>query len=124
MDVASIRNLGKEIYALDRVGLLPASRHFVLNRADARVGIDVADVRAALRMEVDASVPSSRNVPLSMNQGRPLVIDDPSSAAARELVKLAHRLVPEPGRTEPSGGDADGNHLRPESATRFRRKGR
>jgi pilus assembly protein CpaE len=124
MDVASIRNLGKEVYALDRVGLLPASRHFVLNRADARVGIDVADVRAALQMEVDASVPSSRTVPLSMNQGRPLVIDDPSSAAARELVKLAHRFVPEAGRTEASGGDANGNQPRQESASRFRRKGR
>jgi pilus assembly protein CpaE len=125
MDVASIRNLGKEIHALDRVGLLPANRHFVLNRADARVGIDVADVRAALGMDIDAAVPSSRNVPLSMNQGRPVVIDEPASAAAKELVKLAHRFVPDsaPGLA----GDADlpgGRHIRPESPTWLRRKGR
>ena len=124
MDVASIRNLGKEIYALDRVGLLPANRHFVLNRADARVGIDLADVRAALRMEIDAAVPSSRSVPLSMNQGRPLAMDDPSSPAARELVRLAHRFVPEPGRDDAPSGDANGTHPRPESTTWFRRKGR
>ena len=56
LDVSSIRNLGKEIDALERVGLLPESRHFVLNRADARVGIEPADVEAALGMKIDAAV--------------------------------------------------------------------
>jgi pilus assembly protein CpaE len=123
MDVASIRNLGKEIYALDRVGLLPASRHFVLNRADARVGIEVADVRSALGMDVDAAVPSSRHVPLSMNRGRPLAIDDPSSPAVRELVRLARRLVSDdvtPDEIESNGSQA--RHTRTESSGWFRKK--
>jgi pilus assembly protein CpaE len=93
MDVASIRNLGKEIHALDRADLMPQNRHFVLNRADARVGIEVSDVRAALNMDVDASIPSGRAVPLAMNQGRPFVVDDPASAASREIAKLAGRFV-------------------------------
>ena len=72
----------------------------MLNRADARVGIEVADVEAALGMDVDASVPSSRAVPLSMNQGRPLVIDVPVSPVARELVSLADRIArPRRGHT-------------------------
>jgi pilus assembly protein CpaE len=125
MDVSSIRNLGKEIYALDRVGLLPSSRHFVLNRADARVGIDVADVRAALGMDVDASVPSSRTVPLSMNQGSPIVVDDPSSPGARELMKLAARFLSDaPPRDEAAEGPA-GRHARAEpGGTWFRRRAR
>lgn len=127
MDVASIRNLGKEVYALERVGLLPADRHFVLNRADARVGIEVGDVRAALGMDVDASVPSSRTVPLSMNQGRPLVIDDPHSPASKELIALAHRFVPAPRGDAPT---ENGTHEAAKHAVRadtggswFRRKG-
>ena len=92
-DVSSIRSMGKEIGVLGRLGLLSARRHFVLNRADARVGIEIADVEAALGMETDAAVPSSRAVPLSMNQGRPIVIDSPSSPVARELVKLADRIA-------------------------------
>ena len=43
-------------------------------------------------MTTDAAVPSSRAVPLSMNQGRPIVIDSPSSPAARELLRLAARI--------------------------------
>jgi pilus assembly protein CpaE len=96
-DVSSIRSLGKEIVLLDRLGLLAARRHFVLNRADARVGIETADVETALGMTINAAVPSSRAIPLSMNQGRPIVIDTPSSPVARELVRLADRIA---GRDE------------------------
>jgi pilus assembly protein CpaE len=125
MDVSSIRNLGKEIYALDRVGLLPSSRHFVLNRADARVGIDVADVRAALGMDVDASVPSSRTVPLSMNQGSPIVVDDPSSPGARELMKLAARFVSDAAPRDEAADGPAGRHARVEpGGTWFRRRAR
>jgi pilus assembly protein CpaE len=123
MDVASVRNLGKEVYALDRVGLLPANRHFVLNRADARVGIDVNDVRAALGMDIAAAVPSTRAVPLSMNQGQPLVIDDPAAPAARELLKLARRFVRDGGPVEPEDGPSR-HQARPEPAGWLRRWGR
>ena len=91
-DVSSIRSLGKEIGVLGRLGLLSTRRHFVLNRADARVGIEIEDVEVALGMTTDAAVPSSRQVPLSMNQGRPIVLDAPSSPAARELLRLAARI--------------------------------
>ena len=102
LDVSSIRNLGKEIDALGRVGLLPESRSFVLNRADARVGIDPTDVEAALGMPVDGAVPSSRAIPFSMNQGRPIVIEDPHSPPARELAAFARRFVePDPAETAP-----------------------
>ena len=78
MDVASVRNLSKEVDALNRLGFTSARRHFVLNRADTRVGLEVADVEVAVGMKVEAAIPSSRDVPLSMNQGRTLVLDDPS----------------------------------------------
>jgi pilus assembly protein CpaE len=124
MDVASIRNLGKEIIALDRVGLLPDNRHFVLNRADTRVGIAVADVQAALGMRVDAAIPSSRNVPLAMNQGRPFVIDDPSSPAAREMMNLAHRFVHDGAGDGFAQTDRDHRQPPPQSTSWFRRRGR
>lgn len=100
LDVSAIRSLGKEIQALDRIGLLSVRRHFVLNRADARVGLEVADVETALGMEVDASVPSSRAVPLSMNQGRPISIEDPSSPVSQEIARFARSLT---GAPEPAG---------------------
>ena len=93
MDVASVRNLSKEVDALNRLGFTSARRHFVLNRADTRVGLEVADVEVAVGMKVEAAIPSSRDVPLSMNQGRTLVLDDPGAPVARELMELANRFL-------------------------------
>lgn len=111
LDVSSIRNLGKSLDALDRVGLLPRSRHFVLNRSDARVGIDPSDVEAALGMKIDTAVPSSRAIPFSMNQGSPIVIEDPKSQAARELTTFTQRFV-----------DADATEAAPEPRSGFLRR--
>ena len=94
MDIASIRNLTKEINALDRLGLNAAQRHFILNRADTRVGIEVADVEAAIGMKVSAALPSSRLVPLSMNQGRAMVLSDADSPVSRQLLAIAARFIP------------------------------
>jgi pilus assembly protein CpaE len=96
MDVASIRNLTKEVNALDRLQMTSAGRHFVLNRADTRVGLEVAEVEAALGMKVDAALPSSRMVPLSMNSGEVVVRQEPDSDVAKELIRLAYKFSPRP----------------------------
>jgi pilus assembly protein CpaE len=113
LDVSSIRNLGKSIDALERVDLLPRSRYFVLNRSDARVGIEPSDVEAALGMKIDTAIPSSRAIPFSMNQGRPIVIEEPNSQAARELTSFTHRFV-----------DSGAKHAAPEPRSGFLRRKR
>ena len=100
MDVASVRNLSKEVDALNRLGFTCARRHFVLNRADTRVGLEVADVEVAVGIQVQAAIPSSRDVPLSMNQGRTLDVRRPGAPVARELMGLANRFL-EPARHRP-----------------------
>lgn len=94
MDVASVRNLAKEINALDRMGMTAAQRHFILNRADTRVGLEVADVESAIGMRVDAALPSSRVVPLSMNHGHAVVLEEPESPVAQQLLAFARRFIP------------------------------
>jgi pilus assembly protein CpaE len=93
MDVASIRSLRKEVDALDQLGLTQARRHFVINRADSKVGLDIKDVEATVGMPVDISVPSSHAVPLSMNQGIPVVESQPRSPVARQMTQLAGRFT-------------------------------
>lgn len=105
LDVPSVRNLRKLIEALDALGMTHQRRHFVLNRADSRVGLATEDVEATVGMRVDLSLPSSRAVPLSLNQGTPVLESDPRSPIARQLSELASRFVEEPAaRTAgPSG---------------------
>jgi len=93
MDVATVRSLRKELDVLDQLGFTHR-RHLVLNRADARVGLDRADIEALLGMPVDVAIPSSRAFPLSMNEGIPIVEGDPRSPAARQLRQLSERFLP------------------------------
>lgn len=108
MDVASVRCLRKELDAVDRLGLDGVRRHFVLNRADARVGLNVADVEEAIGMRVDAAIPSTRAIPLAMNQGTPVVESDPRSAVARQFEQLAARFVPFTPTVSSAGANGSG----------------
>ena len=97
-DVPSVRSLRKIVQALDQLGMIHQRRHFILNRADSRVGLVAQDVEATVGMMVDVSVPSSRAVPLSMNQGSPLLESDPRSSVAKQMLELTKRFVDQPAQ--------------------------
>lgn len=92
MDVPSVRNIHKAIALLDVLGITEHRRHFVLNRADSRVGLRIPEVSAAAGLSIDIEIPSSRHVPLSVNEGRPIVISRPRSPVSRQIGKMAERL--------------------------------
>ena len=102
MDVPSVRALRKELFALDQLHLTKARRHFVLNRADARVGLEADDIESTVGLDIDIKLPSSRTVPMSMNQGSPVIVSDPRSPVARQFTALVGRFVDKPVAT--SGG--------------------
>jgi pilus assembly protein CpaE len=95
-DVASVRGLHKTIDALDRIGMTGARRHFVLNRSNAKVGLEVADIAATIGMEPDVLVPSHVSLPVSMNQGVPVIEGGDGSPATKPLWELVDRFVPDP----------------------------
>ena len=95
-DVPSVRGLRKALDAIDLLGMTKARRHLVLNRSDDRVGLSVRDVESTLGLAVDTSVPTSRSVPISINQGSPVVESDPRTPAAKALSELARRFTEDP----------------------------
>ncbi len=103
MDVPSVRDLRKALDALDMLGMRAPARHFVLNRADSRVGLTKAGIAAAAGTTVDIEIPSSRHVPLSLNEGRPLLSDNPRSPVARHLAELVERIANGNGNGAPAG---------------------
>ncbi len=93
LDVTSIRSLRTALDALDQMGV-KAPRQFVLNRADAKVGLEPSDAEEALGMKISCAIPSSRELPLALNLGTPVVISEPRSAAAKQLQQLARLYDP------------------------------
>jgi pilus assembly protein CpaE len=93
LDVTSIRSLRKALDALDHIGV-KAERGLVLNRADSKVGLNPSDAEDAIGMKISCSIPSSRDVPLSLNLGTPVVISEPKSAVAKQMQQLAQLYAP------------------------------
>jgi pilus assembly protein CpaE len=102
LDVTSIRSLRKELDALDQMSV-KVPRTLVLNRADAKVGLNSSDVEDALGMPITCSVPASRELPLALNLGIPVVINEPKSAAAKQIQQLADHFAPAPAEKSRKG---------------------
>jgi pilus assembly protein CpaE len=94
LSVSSVRGLRKVVDTLDRLDMKRQRRHFVLNRADSRVGVTVDDASAVVGMPVSVAIPSSRDVPLAMNQGIPVVESAPRALVARRYMDVAALFSP------------------------------
>ena len=94
MDVSSVRGLRKLLDVVDRLGI-SARHHVILNRADAKVGVDVEDVARSLNTGIDITIPTSSRVPLATNHGLTMAESDPRSAVSRQFAMLAARFEPD-----------------------------
>lgn len=72
MDVSAVKALRRSVDLLDRLDLLPRRRYLLVNMADPGTGLTTEDIGAAMRMDVDATIPRSTDVVLSVNVGKPL----------------------------------------------------
>jgi pilus assembly protein CpaE len=93
MDVPSVRHLNKVIRAFDRLGMKKARRHFLLNRADARVGLSMLQVATQAGLAVDLEIPLSKQVPVTLNEGKPILLSNPKSPVSRKIWELVERLT-------------------------------
>lgn len=93
MDIPSIKNLKVGIQTLDLLALAGDKLKLVLNRANARVHLDVADVERALGVTAEFRVPSDIAIPQAVNRGVPVVLDKPRAPAALALRSVAETFL-------------------------------
>src|SRR6266508_625442 len=110
-DVPCVRGVRKAVEALDIIGLSNQTRHFLLNRADARVGLSATDIESTLGMSIDVSVPSSQAMWLSLNSGTPILESDANSPAGRAMTELVERFT-NMGAPHSSGNEGGGRRRR------------
>lgn len=92
MDVASVRNVRKEIEVLATLNILPGARHLVLNFADRQSGLSVRDVEAVVGLPVNVVVPRAHEVALASNRGVPVLMEKKSGAAAKAIQNVVKRF--------------------------------
>jgi pilus assembly protein CpaE len=93
LDSLSLKNTKLGLETLDLMGF-PADRvRLVLNRAGSRVGITDEDVMSIIGRSPDVLIPSDREIPRAVNEGKPIVVAKSSSDAAKGFRRLAEELL-------------------------------
>jgi pilus assembly protein CpaE len=93
MDVASVRNLIKEIKILDRLRKPSQTCHFVLNRFTSDSGLKIADIVEAVGFPVSSQIATSSLLLKRSNSGQVVVLTDEKSAESKCLIDLAHKFL-------------------------------
>ena len=124
MDVPSIKNMKLSLQTLQLLGFGRDRIRLVLNRADSKVGLTVQAVEKTLGTTIDVSIPSSRDVSISINRGTPLVIDNPKSPVVASIARLLDIVAPsEAGSTVLAPGSAVAAPEPDKARFRLRKKG-
>lgn len=102
-EVPSIRGLKKALEALDVVGLTTARRILVLNRSNAKVGVDIDQLERTIGRAVDVRVPSSIDMVLATNDGIPVMESGRNPDLVRAFEHLVEQFVTDEGEHHHGG---------------------
>jgi pilus assembly protein CpaE len=101
LDVPSIKNLRLTLQTMELLHFPKGRIRVVVNRADSKVGLRMPDVEKLLSSRIDTTIPSSRSVPLSVNKGSPIMLEEPKGPVAEAIRRVAAQLTePQVGRTK------------------------
>jgi pilus assembly protein CpaE len=95
-DIPSLKNLRLTLDMFDLLEYPKEERLVVLNRSDSRVGLTLGDIERVVRTPIAGHVPSTRDVPVSTNQGTPLMVDNPNHPVSRAIRELAESHLSTP----------------------------
>ena len=98
LDVPTIKNVRLSLQTLELLSFPSERVGVVLNRANTNVGIQRAEVERALETKIRADLPSDRAVPLGVNRGKPVSLNDPGADFAKAIVELAKGLMADTGK--------------------------
>jgi len=93
LDISAVKNLKLTLEMLEMLNHSIDKQRIIVNRSDAKVGLTVSDVQQALRRSISAEIPSSRDVPATINKGVPLVLEQPNHPVSVALRTLATRDI-------------------------------
>jgi len=105
-DVPALKNLRVTLDTFDMLSYPADIRSIVLNRSDAKVGLTTEDVTRVVRGPIAVHVPSSREVPVSINKGTPIVLDNPAHPVSQAIARFARERLQAgtPSASTPTAG--------------------
>ena len=94
LDVPTLKNLRLALQTLELLSFPKNRIKIVLNRSNSKVGMKQHEVEGALGMKVRFEIPSDRAVPLAVNRGKPVVLDEAGADVSKAIRQMAKGLFP------------------------------
>jgi pilus assembly protein CpaE len=119
LDIPALKNLKVAVGTLDLLNQSRDHWRLVLNRADKKVGLSVAEFQDTIGIDVTATVPTSREVLMSVNRGEAIVAAQPRHEVSKTLRGFAEGLLaglqqPRPAGAGPRSHSSRGRRRRTE----------
>ncbi|MFG1608920.1 CpaE family protein [Actinoplanes sp. NPDC049265] len=92
-DLPTLKSIRLTVEMFDLLEYPRERRLVVFNRADSQVGLTVEDVEEAVGAHLSVHMPSSRDVPVSVNKGIPITLDNPTHPVSMAMRRLADRCA-------------------------------
>lgn len=118
LDIPSLKALKLATSTLELLNFPKSSWHFVLNRADGKVGLGIEEYEKTLGLKASCSLVSSREVLAAVNRGEALVRAYPNHPNTKALVAFSRSVTAGVGEPDvaaggvPSGRKPAGSRLR------------
>ena len=117
LDIPALKGLKLATQTLDLLNFPREKWRFVLNRADAKVGLSSDEYESTLGLKADCSLVSSREVLAAVNRGEPLVKAYSGHANSKAIKAFAQSIA---GAARATEADAERDDKSRSSAGRFR----
>ena len=95
LDIPALKKLKLTLETLDLLDYPKERWNLILNRADSKVGLAIPEVEKTLGHTISVQIPSSRDVPATINRGVPIVLDDPRHPVSEAIFAVARSCVGE-----------------------------
>jgi pilus assembly protein CpaE len=119
LDSLSLKNTKLGLETLELMGYDPERIAIVLNRADSRVGISHEDVDAVIGRTPSIHIPSDREIPISINEGVPIVMAEERAEASKAFRTLADFYMEQATKREEAPAEAEAPEAKPKPRRRF-----
>jgi pilus assembly protein CpaE len=97
LDIPSVKHLKTVFRTMGLMAYPEEKLIIVMNRADSKVGLDMAEVERHLGRRVKFTISSSVEVPRALNAGEILLLSKPGCKVSHELSGLVRTFAPDPG---------------------------
>ena len=93
MDLPSVKNAKLALETLRLLKFSTANVKLIINRSNSKARLDNKEIEGALKMEIEAAIPSDGVVAASVNEGRPVVETDPKSKVSKGFESVAELIA-------------------------------